>query len=133
MVAVRARAGLRETRLGFQAVEAARSLARPDVRVGRAAAFGAIVSEPETVAQQIAGAREDKHAVDMSLEMVDIEALDTGKFHAMIIEDPKDKRQVRGFFHLLLARPRSLSDFGGRGGGTSVWDDMKIAIGPRST
>jgi hypothetical protein len=41
-----------------------------------------------------------ENAVDMSLEMVDIEALDTGQYHAMVIQDPNDKRNIRGFFHL---------------------------------
>jgi hypothetical protein len=36
----------------------------------------------------------------MSLEMLDIEALDTGQYQAMVIQDPNDKRNIRGFFHL---------------------------------
>lgn len=41
--------------------------------------------------------------VDMSLEMVDIEALDTGQYQAMVIQDPSDKRNIRGYFHIAQA------------------------------
>ena len=33
--------------------------------------------------------------MDMSLEMVDIVALDTGKYHAMVVQDPYDKRSIK--------------------------------------
>ena len=37
--------------------------------------------------------------------MVSIQALDTGKYHALVIQDPQDRRNIRGFFH--MARIRS--------------------------
>jgi len=128
MVAVRARATGRRVVRGVRPVDMVRTLARPDVRFGRLAGLKSARLEPQALAGRIAGSREDKHVVDMSLEMVDIEALDTGEFHAMVIQDPTDRRKIKGFFHLLLARPMSLSDFGGRGSGESVWDDFKIAF-----
>jgi hypothetical protein len=39
----------------------------------------------------------------MSLEMLDIDVLDTGQYQAMVIQDPNDKRKVRGFFHMVFA------------------------------
>ena len=98
------------------------------VLFGALAVFSAVavVDAPQAAAQEILGAYEDQDVVDMSLEMVDVRALDTGKYHAMVIQDPTDKRLIKGYFHLLLARPHSLSRQGGRGSGSSVWDDMKM-------
>ena len=114
--------------MGIQPMQVVRSLARPEVQVGRAVGLEAMVLEPEAMAQQIWGSREDEHVVDMALEMVDIEALDTGKYHAMVIQDPTDKRQVKGFFHLLLARPHSFSRMGGRSNNGSLWNDATFTI-----
>jgi hypothetical protein len=44
----------------------------------------------------------------MSLEMLDVGALDTGRWHAMVIEDPSDKRNIRGYFHFIQAYPVSV-------------------------
>ena len=76
------------------------SLARPEVNVRRITGFQDMELEPAAVAQAIYGTMAAKEAVDMSLEMLDLDALDTGKYHAMIIQDPNDKRNIRGFFHL---------------------------------
>ena len=43
--------------------------------------------------------------VDMSLEMVDIDALDTGRYQAMVVQDPEDKRNIKGYLHLAIAYP----------------------------
>jgi hypothetical protein len=56
--------------------------------------------EPQTLAMVIQGTREPKDKVDMGLEMLDVEALDTGQYHAMVIQDPDDKKNIRGYFHL---------------------------------
>jgi len=49
------------------------------------------------------GSRQPKHVVNMSLEMMDVDALDTGRFQAMVIQDPTDKRNTKGFFHFYRA------------------------------
>jgi len=59
--------------------------------------------QPTVVAQAVSGTPKAQSVVDMSLEMVDIEALDTGQYHAMVIQDPTDKRNIKGFFHLAIA------------------------------
>jgi hypothetical protein len=61
--------------------------------------------------------------------VADIEALYEGGHKAMIVTDPVDRRVIEGFCPLLLARPRSLSVLGGRGGGASVWKNLKVALG----
>jgi len=120
-VAVKAR----ETRLhpseGIHVAPLVRSLARPDVRVGRIVRPPTKDMEPRSVAQRIAGAREDEHVVDMSLELVDVRALDTGQYQAMVIQDPNDKRNIRGFFRLKYAYSESMQKQGyGR------WEDYNM-------
>ena len=102
MVAVRARATLGPLARTSGVAPVLGSLARPRIAMARAAAFEGSAFEPHAIAQGIQSARETEHVVDMSLEMMDIDALDTGKYHAMVIQDPSDKRNIRGFFHLLI-------------------------------
>ena len=102
MVSVRARVDHRTVGSTIQAGRIARSLARPSIRVARASLLDRRGLEPVAVAKAIEGAEEDQSKVDMSLEMMDVEALDTGKYRAMVIQDPGDKRSVRGFLHLAV-------------------------------
>ena len=57
------------------------------------------------MAQAIQGAKESKDTVDMTLELMDVEALDTGAYHAMVVQDPANKRAVRGYFHMARVFP----------------------------
>ena len=79
-----------------------RSLARPKAHVARVVSWpGARI--PLVVAEQIGGAKQSESQTSLALEMLDISALDTGKYHAMVVQDPDDKRNVRGFLHLAYA------------------------------
>jgi hypothetical protein len=109
MVAVKARLQ-RDQHVGrFEAVQAIGALSRPSVDIGRITSLAAKPVEPGSVAQAIEGTREVQQKIDMSLELLDIGLLNTGKHHAMVIQDPTDKRNIRGFFH--LAGVRSVSMF----------------------
>ena len=110
MVAVKARTDRREVDARFQPTRVLGRLARPTPGIERFASFAATGREPHALAQRIAGAKETKEAVDMSLEMLDVEALDTGRHHAMVIQDPTDKRNVLGFFRLKYAYSQSMRE-----------------------
>jgi len=90
---------------GLQAGQVLRGLARPNILVGRIARFAGVAVEPQAVASIIEGAREVEQKIDMSLELLDIQALDTGQYHALVVEDPYDKRAIRGFIHITMASP----------------------------
>jgi hypothetical protein len=77
--------------------------------VGRIAASEAGVAEPEAVAQMVSGTKEAGRIVDLSLEMMDVDALDTGRYRAMVVQDPTDKRHIKGFLHLASAYPATAS------------------------
>lgn len=44
--------------------------------------------------------KDPENRVDMWLELLDVEALDTGRYHAMVVQDPSDRREIRGFFRM---------------------------------
>ena len=100
MVSIKARVDRGEWSMGLRPASMVAQLARPDAKVVRGSALQAAVLEPEAIAQAIEGTRQTENVVDMSLEMVDIDALDTGQHHAIVIQDPNDKQNIRGFFHL---------------------------------
>ena len=101
-VTVRARADRRDISSAVLPVQLAERLARPHVDIRRITGLEESSLEPATVAQAVVGTMAVREAVDMSLEMLDLDALDTGKYHAMVIQDPNDKRNIRGFFHLCV-------------------------------
>ena len=107
MVSVKAKVERQQISSGLQPGQVVQSLARPRAVVNRFASFEQVALEP-VFAQSITSAKESKAVVNMSLEMMDVEALDTGKHHAMVVQDPTDKQNIRGFFHLALAYPLSM-------------------------
>ena len=103
MVTVKAKVDRRGLSSAVRPVDMVRRLSQPKTGLVRNIGFAQTTLEPEAVAQVIEGTKESKHVVDMSLEMLDIDALDTGKYQAMIIQDPEDKRNVKGYFRLAVA------------------------------
>lgn len=41
--------------------------------------------------------RASEHKIDMGLEMLDVDAMDTGRYRALVIQDPNDKQGIKGF------------------------------------
>ena len=41
--------------------------------------------------------RTSEHKIDMGLEMLDVDAMDTGRYRALVIQDPSDKQGIKGF------------------------------------
>jgi len=110
MVAVKAQR-LGEVGTGrVQTFALAGRLARPSAAVSRAIRVETSDLEPLAAAQMIEGEKEAKHIVDMSLEMLDIGALDTGRYDAMVVQDPNDKRNIRGFFRLKYAYSQNMRE-----------------------
>jgi hypothetical protein len=124
MVAVRARLERGEVQAGFQPTRALAGLARPRADIGRMAGLTGVEMEPASLAEAVEGAKEAEQRIDMSLEMVDIEALDTGKYHALVVQDPDDKRDLQGFCRLswlYIPRLHDRAGLGGTPGGDPNW------------
>ena len=112
MVTVKARADLGRTRGRFEPVRVMERFAKPSVRLERGHSWAASELEPEAVAQGIRGVKETKEAMDLTLELLDICALDTGRYHAMVVQDPLEKQNIRGFFRLKYAYSQSMRERG---------------------
>lgn len=64
-----------------------------------------------------------------SVTVFDPAQTEVGERRALLVQDPADRRDISGFFPLVLARPRSVGVRGGRGGGESIWANLSEALG----
>ena len=46
------------------------------------------------------GTRQGADEIDLSLELMDVQAMDTGRHRAMVVVDPNDRRQLKGFLYM---------------------------------
>lgn len=67
------------------------------VRIGEQMAKVAINVDVGTVM------KEPEHRIEMREQLLDLNTLDTGRYHAMVVQDPTSKQKVRGYFHIALA------------------------------
>ena len=107
-ISVKARARREQASAQMVASHVLSSLARPYVQLGRFVRFGVTTTEPQTLSQLMEGAKEGEDRIDMFLEMMDIEALDTGQYHALVVQDPYDRKSIRGFLHLAVVYSPSM-------------------------
>ncbi len=76
-------------------------VAHPGVILVRESALPSPDLEPRAVSlAQLAGTRTPGNKIDMALEMMDINAMDTGRYRSMVIQDPNDPQGVTGFVKL---------------------------------
>ena len=108
MVPVEARPAWAESASGFAAGDVTRCLPGPRPHIGREVAVPHTKIEIPSLAENVTGARQTQQKIDTALELLDVDALDTGQYHAMIIQDPADKRSIRGFFHLAIVHIPSM-------------------------
>lgn len=47
--------------------------------------------------------KEPEHRIEMREQLLDLTTLDTGRYHAMVVQDPTNKQRIRGYFHIALA------------------------------
>ena len=53
--------------------------------------------EPKLAAASVTSTRASEHKIDMALEMLDVNSMDTGRYRAMVIQDSGDKQAIKGF------------------------------------
>ena len=109
MVSVKAKLSQAQRSSAFQPVQVLQSLAGPTAQMERAYGLRPVDLETQVVADAIEGTRDPKDKLSMSLELMDVESLDTGRYHAMVVQDPNDKRNIRGFFHIATVYPTSIT------------------------
>ena len=55
---------------------------------------------PELRVGALEGERQGADEIDLALELMDVQALDTGRHRAVVIVDPADRRKLKGFLYL---------------------------------
>jgi len=58
---------------------------------------------PEIINLEMTATREPDKQISMKEEMISLEDLDTGQFKAMIIQDPNNKQDIKGFVYIATA------------------------------
>jgi hypothetical protein len=76
--------------------------------------------------QEVEVTKEPERRLNMSLEMLDVNSMDTGRYQAMVIQDPRDKQALKGFIHFARAYAGGSRTTGG--GGLSGWDAKSLDI-----
>jgi hypothetical protein len=64
---------------------------------GNFAANTTLTIEPTLTAMAVTSTRASEHKIDMALEMLDVNSMDTGRYQAMVIQDASDKQAIKGF------------------------------------
>ena len=55
---------------------------------------------PQLRAGALDGTRQGADEIDLSLELMDVQAMDTGRHRAMVVIDPNDRSNLKGFLYL---------------------------------
>ena len=66
-----------------------------------------LVLEPKLVSTSVTSTRMPEHKIDMALEMLDVNSMDTGRYRAMVIQNASDPQAIKGFIkiaHVISAR-----------------------------
>ncbi len=107
LISVKVKVSAKSVSFAHQPLKVLECMTRPKGSVSRDIGFDKIELEPGIGLAETCVSKEPEKKVDISLEMLDIDALDTGDYHAMVIQDPYDKKKISGFFHLAVAYSRS--------------------------
>jgi len=71
--------------------------------VDTGADYGEVSVEPPIRISTIRSSKEPEKRISMQQEFLNLNVLDTGKYKALVIQDPSDKRNITGFVKLALA------------------------------
>ena len=100
-----------------------------DLARGRAGAFSTADFEPPQIdAHLLTSSRTPENKIDMALEMMDINSMDTGRYRAMVVQDPVERQNITGFVrfaHVLSARG---VEFGSGGINSYFIDNVRDAL-----
>ena len=110
------RAGVSGLMGGLRVLESV--VAHPKVKIERRVPFRKVQVGPAIEVGEIRIARHAKDRVDLALEMMDMESLDTGRYRGLVVIDPSDKRKIKGFLKLTSVFVESMQE-------TPEWDRLR--------
>lgn len=79
-------------------------VAAPNLAPARTLALGteAVRLEPTLTTTAITGMRQQENKIDMALEMLDVNSMDTGRYRAMVVQDASDRQAIKGFINFAM-------------------------------
>ena len=84
---------------------------------------GTMTLEPKLAAAAVTSTRASEHKIDMALEMLDVNNMDTGRYRAIIVQDATDKQAIKGFVKLAqVMSSRALA------GGTTGYGTVTLRV-----
>ncbi len=98
-VTTRARMDQVQATASFSTISALNLAANPSVMVARTVEIGGIDLEPTLTAVDITGTRQPDNKIDMALDMLDVNSMDTGRYRAMLVQSPGDPQAIKGFIN----------------------------------
>ena len=72
----------------------------PDVPMQPLLAWATPHISPSYRAGYVQGTRTGGEQIDMNLELLDVDALDTGRYRAAVVVDPQNRHKLKGFLYL---------------------------------
>ena len=88
-----------------------RSLGVPEVRLDAGADLVTIDLGGRSTDIGITTSKEPENKIDMREQLLDLNFLDTGKYQAMVIQDPDDKQNIQGYFHVAQAYSARMAEY----------------------
>jgi hypothetical protein len=79
-----------------------------DHGVDSGAGMGIEVVQPQIAPASISTSKEPERRISMVEEFIDLEALDAGKYKGLVIQDPANKQNIKGFVYLARAKGNTL-------------------------
>ena len=73
--------------------------ATPSVMVARSVDVGTVDLEPTLTTVDITGTRQPDNKIDMALDMLDVNSMDTGRYRAMLVQEQGDPQAIKGFIN----------------------------------
>ena len=102
-----------------------RSLGVPEVRLDAGADLVTIDLGGRSTDIGITTSKEPENKIDMREQLLDLNFLDTGKYQAMVIQDPDDKQSIQGYFHVAQAYSARMAEYNLR---RAVGGDSRITM-----
>ncbi len=106
-----------------------RQVANPRVALSRTSSFTSVDLEPRALAREVlASSRAPENKIDMALEMMDVNSLDTGRYKAMVVQSPTDRQNIKGFVRFAHVESAKSIEYGTGGFFTHGIDQVRDAL-----
>ena len=82
--------------------------------------------EPKLAAASVTSSRASEHKIDMALEMLDVNSINTGRYRALVIQDATDKQAIKGF--VKMARVSASRSMGTTSSNSTTMDRLRDVL-----